>query len=101
MITSYDLYQQPAKVLFALLIVLSWSLIWKGLGLWYAAKEGKKGWFLAILILNTLGLLPIIYLLWFRERVEETDLEPSKTQEEEVKEKLKKKNVKKKKVKEE
>ncbi|MBS3168929.1 hypothetical protein J4210_00455 [Candidatus Woesearchaeota archaeon] len=68
MITAYDLYQQPLKVILAAGILLLWTLLWKGIGLWYAAQEKKKGWFLAILVLNTAGLLPIIYLIWFREK---------------------------------
>lgn len=69
----YDLYQQPfqtlpVQVLIGFAIVLLWSLIWNGLGLWYSAKNEQKGWFVALLILNTLGLLPIIYLIWFRRK---------------------------------
>ena len=42
-------------MLFALLIVSVWELVWKGLGLWHSAKNGQKGWFVVILIFNTLG----------------------------------------------
>ncbi|MBI2102443.1 hypothetical protein HYT55_01275 [Candidatus Woesearchaeota archaeon] len=71
MITPYDLYQQPLKVLFGLALVTLWSLVWQGIALWYAAQEKKKGWFIALLILNTVGLLPIIYLIWFRQKKED------------------------------
>ncbi len=40
-----------------------WTFIWKGLALWKAAGLRQKGWFIAILLLNTLGILEIIYLL--------------------------------------
>lgn len=51
---------------FPLLVV--WSLIWKGLALWRAAKRDEKYWYLAILVLNTVGILPILYLLiWGKE----------------------------------
>lgn len=46
---------------FFFLFVL-WSLIWKGLALWHAARRGEKGWFVALLIINTMGILEIIYL---------------------------------------
>jgi hypothetical protein len=47
-----------------------WSLGWKGLALWRAAKRDEKYWYLAILILNTMGILPILYLLtWGKEDV--------------------------------
>ena len=46
-----------------LIVIMIWEVIWKGIGLWHSAQNKQKGWFVAILILNTLGLLPIIYLL--------------------------------------
>lgn len=42
-----------------------WTLPWKGVALWKASKNGHKGWFVAILILNTLAILDIIYILFF------------------------------------
>lgn len=41
---------------------LIWSLIWKGFALWRSAGLRQKYWFIAILIINTLGLLEIFYL---------------------------------------
>ena len=43
-------------------IVVVWSLIWKGFALWKAAGLRQKYWFIAILLINTLGILEIIYL---------------------------------------
>ena len=43
-------------------IFLVWSLVWKGLALWKAARVGSKPWFIIILIVNTFGILEIIYL---------------------------------------
>jgi methionyl-tRNA synthetase len=40
-----------------------WSLVWKGLALWRSARHGHTAWFVVMLILNTLGILEIIYLL--------------------------------------
>ncbi len=39
-----------------------WVLPWKGWALWLAAKRGEKWWFIAILVLNTLAILEIIYI---------------------------------------
>ncbi len=44
----------------ALLII--WSIFWKGLALWHAARHGQGWWFGVLLILNTAGILEIIYL---------------------------------------
>ncbi|PIS14300.1 hypothetical protein COT64_03435 [Candidatus Shapirobacteria bacterium CG09_land_8_20_14_0_10_39_12] len=40
----------------------TWIVVWKGLALWKSAQKGQKPWFVAILVINTLGLLEIIYL---------------------------------------
>jgi hypothetical protein len=45
-----------------IIIVALWTLFWKGCALWIAAKNHKKGWFLALLIFNTAGILEIIYI---------------------------------------
>lgn len=39
-----------------------WSLSWKGLALWLAARKKDKWWFVAILLLNTVGILEIFYI---------------------------------------
>ncbi|MEK7610243.1 MAG: DUF5652 family protein [Patescibacteria group bacterium] len=45
-----------------LLIFTIWTLTWKGWALWRAAHDERRGWFVAILLLNTLGILEIFYL---------------------------------------
>jgi len=50
-------------VLGALLVVAAlWTLYWKYKALWYAAKHEHKTWFIALLVVNTLGILEILYL---------------------------------------
>ena len=49
-------------------ILLVWSLVWKGLALWRAAKKDDKWWFLFILVINTAGILEILYLYVFSKR---------------------------------
>lgn len=51
----------PMVMSFVLVVVL-WTLLWKGLALWRAAKRGDIWWFIAMLVLNTVGLLEIVYL---------------------------------------
>jgi len=50
--------------------LLVWSLIWKGLALWRAAKMGHKVWFVMILVLNTIGILEIFYIFVFSRKSE-------------------------------
>jgi len=46
------------------ILVLAWGLFWKGFALWYAAKRGEKWWFIALLVINTLGILEIVYIFF-------------------------------------
>ncbi len=39
-----------------------WTLFWKGLALWHSARRGKPWWFLVLLVVNTAGILEIVYL---------------------------------------
>ena len=43
-------------------VVVFWSIFWKGLALWHAARKGQQWWFMIFLVVNTLGVLEIIYL---------------------------------------
>ncbi len=48
--------------------LLIWSIFWKGLALWRSARMKHKGWFIALLVINTVGIFEIIYLAATRER---------------------------------
>lgn len=54
----------------ALLLLVLWVLFWKGLALWRAAELRQKYWFIAILVLNTLGILEIIYYFFVGRKYE-------------------------------
>lgn len=47
---------------FVFILLVFWSLIWKGIALWKAAQRNASAWFIIMLILNTLGILEIIYI---------------------------------------
>ncbi|MDP1538819.1 MAG: DUF5652 family protein [bacterium] len=64
--------------LFTLLAVL-WTIPWKGVALWKAAKNSHKRWFIVLLVLNTLALLEIIYIFVFSRRRESKQETPLKS----------------------
>ncbi|OGI67269.1 hypothetical protein A2823_01470 [Candidatus Nomurabacteria bacterium RIFCSPHIGHO2_01_FULL_41_91] len=45
-----------------LLILALWTIPWKVYALWTAAKHNHKKWFVALIILNTVGILEIFYI---------------------------------------
>lgn len=48
--------------------VAMFDIILKAYALWHAARNSQKYWFIALVALNTLGILPIIYLLFFKPK---------------------------------
>lgn len=69
------LYQQIANLLHipvaGLLMIIAviaiWSLVWKGLALWKSARKNNPIWFVVMLIINTVGILEILYIFVFSE----------------------------------
>jgi len=57
--------QQNAWLIF---LIALWTLPWKGIALWKAARLDDKKWFVALLILNTLAILEILYIFIFSKR---------------------------------
>ncbi len=51
-----------------MLVGVAWSLVWKGVALWRSARRNDLWWFVAVLVINTLGILEIIYIVFFSER---------------------------------
>jgi len=59
-------------ILFLIILLAVWSMTWKGFALWKAAIVKNKWWFVALLIINTVGILEILYLFVFsKEKKEE------------------------------
>ena len=50
---------------FWVFLIYIWSLVWKGLALWRAVKHEQRNWFIALLVIQTAGILDIIYLFFF------------------------------------
>jgi hypothetical protein len=49
-------------------VIAIWVLFWKGCALFTAAKNNNKWWFLVLLIVNTLGILEIIYIFFVAKK---------------------------------
>jgi len=60
-------FSKPASIA-VVCILLVWDIIWKGIALWKAARNNHVVWFVCIVILNTVGILPIVYILLNRNK---------------------------------
>lgn len=62
----------PVWVSITIYVLLVWTLLWRGLALWRAAKYDQRNWFVVILVLtlffNTVGILEIVYLFRFAKK---------------------------------
>ncbi len=51
--------------------ILIWTIPWKGVALWKAARNRDKIWFIVIFLINTLAILEILYIFIFSKRKRE------------------------------
>jgi len=65
-------FLQPDNPIFYL--VIAWALAWKGTALWHAARNRQLAWYIALLIVNTVGILEIVYLVYFRKKGQDAAL---------------------------
>ena len=55
--------QLPFPIVILIVILALWTVIWKIYAAWIACKNDHKRWFVALILLNTAGLLEIFYVL--------------------------------------
>jgi len=55
-----------------LFLIILWTLPWKAVALWKAVKNSHKAWFVALLIVNTLAILEILYIFCFSRQKRKT-----------------------------
>ncbi len=48
-------------------ILIIWSMVWKGIALWRAGRNNQLAWFIVMLIVNTVGILEILYIFIFQK----------------------------------
>jgi len=75
MFYNYDALPFGLPLFIALIV---WSAVWKGIGLWKSGRNNQITWFVVMFIINSAGILPIIYLLWFQKKNPEPIVLPKK-----------------------
>ena len=51
-----------------ILLISVWDGVWKAIALWKSAKNNQLSWYICILVFNTIGILPILYIKFFQRR---------------------------------
>ena len=63
-----DNFIYSAAFVWLIVILAIWEAVWKGFALWRAARNKSVPWFVFLLIFNTAGILPILYLFVFGKK---------------------------------
>jgi len=61
------MFRDP-KFFWLVILVTIWDLVWKGIALWKSARNEQRNWFVVLLLINSLGIVPIIYLQFFQKK---------------------------------
>jgi hypothetical protein len=60
--------QDNPWIIILIVILAFWDTVWTLIALWKSARGNQLIWFVCLGIFNTIGILPIIYLLFFRKK---------------------------------
>lgn len=58
-----------------IIIIAIWDSVWKIIALWKSARNNHLSWFICIALINTMGILPIVYILMNRKKVNDNKAE--------------------------
>ena len=50
-----------------IILLAIWDGVWKLIALWKSARHDQLAWFICLAIFNTVGILPILYILFFQK----------------------------------
>ncbi len=56
------------NIVYPIVLIVLWDVVWKGFALWKAGRNNDKVWFICLMIFNTIGVLPLLYLFVFSKK---------------------------------
>lgn len=51
-----------------IIILVIWESFWKLIAMWKAGRNNHLAWFICIALINTVGILPIVYMIMHRKK---------------------------------
>ena len=65
----FQAYQPLPPAVIVLIVALAiWTAVWKAIALWRAGRRADLAWFIVMIIVNTAGILEIVYIFGFSRR---------------------------------
>lgn len=68
-----EIHETYPWLIFILIVLILWEGIWKLMALWRAGRNNHFIWFICIALINTMGILPIIYILTDNKKRKRSD----------------------------
>lgn len=65
-----DLQEILTPLIPFIIVLIVWDGIWKLLAMWKAGRNNHLSWFICIAVINSMGILPIIYILMYSKKSE-------------------------------
>ena len=66
---NFESFQDmPVWMVSLILFLIFWEMVWKLIAFWRSARNNQLAWFIIIGLINSVGILPIIYLLLNRKK---------------------------------
>jgi len=75
--TNLDIAAYIGMPPWLLTIMVIWSLVWMGIGMWVAARKRHVVWYVIFLLVHTLGILEILYIFVFSKMKRRAEEEPA------------------------
>jgi hypothetical protein len=57
--------QPPIWSIPIIFVLAVWTLFWKAMALWKSARSSHRVWFVIFMLVNTAGILELLYLFVF------------------------------------
>lgn len=63
----------PIWMIVVLVVLSLFDIVMKLVALWRSARNNHLVWFIFLAIFNTIGILPIVYLVLYNNKVKQAD----------------------------
>lgn len=63
----------PIWMIVVLVVLSLFDIVMKLVALWRSARNNHLVWFIFLAIFNTIGILPIVYLVLYKNKVKQAD----------------------------
>lgn len=63
----------PIWMIVVLVVLSLFDIVMKPVALWRSARNNHLVWFIFLAIFNTIGILPIVYLVLYKNKVKQAD----------------------------